>query len=66
MCIRDRHHIVELDEDWEQRLTLDNLLPLSESNHNKIHGLYAHSRQATQAFLQSLVRRWLDEIGGGG
>lgn len=60
------HHIVELDEDWEQRLTLENLLPLSESNHNKIHGLYAHSRQATQAFLQSLVRRWLDEIGGGG
>lgn len=60
------HHIIELDEDWELRLILDNLLPLSDSNHNKIHGLYSHSRQATQAFLQSLVARWLSEIGGGG
>ena len=60
------HHIIELDEDWEQRLILDNLLPLSDGNHNKIHGLYSHGKQATQAFLQSLVMRWLNEIGGGG
>ena len=59
-------HIIELDEDWEQRLILDNLLPLSDGNHNKIHGLYSHGKQATQAFLQSLVMRWLNEIGGGG
>lgn len=60
------HHIIELDEDWTQRLLLDNLLPLSDSNHNKIHGLYSHSRQATQDFLRTLTRRWLDDMSGVG
>lgn len=59
------HHIVEIDDDWEQRLVLDNLLPLSDGNHNKIHGMYTHSRQATQIFLKSLVERWENEIASG-
>ena len=28
------HHIIELRDDWEKRLDVDNLFPLSDDNHN--------------------------------
>lgn len=56
------HHIVELSEDWGKRLDLTNLIPLSEANHNKIHGMYSKNKTETQKMLQGLLDRW--RVGG--
>lgn len=39
------HHIVELKEDWNKRLDLDNLFPLSKRNHKLIHDLYKKDKK---------------------
>lgn len=61
------HHIIELDEDWEQRLNPLNLIPLSHNTHNTITALYKHSMasmKATQAQLRSLIDKHFQEAGG--
>ena len=61
------HHIIELDEDWEQRLNPLNLIPLSHNTHNTITALYKHSRasmKATQAQLRLLIDKHFQEAGG--
>ena len=61
------HHIVELDEDWEQRLNPLNLIPLSHSTHNTIHALYKQSKasmRATQKQLKSLIEYHFQKVGG--
>ena len=37
------HHIVELEDDWEQRLNPFNLIPLNHKTHNTITALYKQS-----------------------
>ena len=32
------HHIIELEDDWEQRLNPFNLIPLNHKTHNTRHG----------------------------
>ena len=34
------HHITEIEEDWTQRLNVENLFPLSNGNHGIISALY--------------------------
>lgn len=34
------HHIVELEDDWEQRLNPFNLIPLNHKTHNTIRGFF--------------------------
>lgn len=61
------HHIVELEEDWEQRLNPMNLIPLSHNTHTKITALYKQSRgsmRATQIQLRSLIEHHFQEAGG--
>lgn len=61
------HHIVELEEDWEQRLNPFNLIPLKQSTHNTITALYKQSRasmRATQKQLRSLIEYHFREAGG--
>lgn len=61
------HHIVELEEDWEQRLNPLNLIPLSQKTHNIITALYRESRaskKAAQKKLYSLIERHFREAGG--
>lgn len=61
------HHIVELEEDWEQRLNPLNLIPLSLKTHNTITALYKKSNasmKATQAQLRSLIEYHFREAGG--
>lgn len=61
------HHIIELEEDWEQRLNPLNLIPLNQTSHNTITALYKQSRLsmiATQKQLRSLVEYHFKEAGG--
>jgi hypothetical protein len=61
------HHIIELDEDWEQRLNPTNLLPINQVTHNTITALYKKSNasmKATQKQLRSLIEYHFREAGG--
>lgn len=55
------HHIEELKENWDRRLDINNLIPLSNSNHNVIDGLYRRDKEGTQKLLFSLLDRWREE-----
>ena len=61
------HHIVELEEDWEQRLNPLNLIPLKHETHSIITALYKQSNasmRATQKQLRSLIDYHFREAGG--
>ncbi len=61
------HHIIELEEDWEQRLNPMNLIPLHPSSHSIITALYKQSKAsmiATQKQLWSLIEYHFREAGG--
>ena len=61
------HHIIELEDDWEQRLNPLNLIPLSHRTHNTITALYKQSKEsmrATQKQLRSLIEYHFREAGG--
>jgi hypothetical protein len=61
------HHIVELEEDWEQRLNPLNLIPLSQSSHSIITSLYKQSKSSmreTQKLLRTLIEYHFREAGG--
>ena len=61
------HHIVELEEDWEQRLNPLNLIPLKHETHSTITALYKPSNasmRATQKRLRSLIEYHFREAGG--
>ena len=49
------HHIVEIGEDWEKRLDMANLFPLSNSNHGIISALYDRDG-ATKKAVQEIGR----------
>jgi 5-methylcytosine-specific restriction protein A len=59
------HHIVELKENWDRRLDVNNLFPLSSSNHNAIHTMYEKDKEGTQRLLFNLLDRWEKEMGKG-
>lgn len=52
------HHIVPIKEDWNMRLHLYNLIPLTNSIHEKIHKMYENDQERTQRELQQLVAKW--------
>lgn len=58
------HHIEELKENWNIRLNITNLIPLSNSNHNVIHAMYEKDKKGTQRLLFSLLERWREEYEG--
>lgn len=61
------HHIIELEEDWEQRLNPLNLIPLKQETHSTITALYKQSRasmRATQKQLRKLIAYHFQEAGG--
>lgn len=39
------HHIIELNEDWNCRLDIGNLIYLTERNHRNIHAIYDKSNK---------------------
>lgn len=58
------HHIEEIKEAWELRLSLMNLIPLSEESHSHVHYLYKTDKTATQMLLRELLRKWNSEMRG--
>ena len=61
------HHIVEIGEDWEKRLDMANLFPLSNSNHGIISALYGRdeaTKKATQEQLRSIIEKHWEDRGG--
>lgn len=61
------HHIIELEEDWEQRLNPLNLIPLKHETHSIITALYKQSKasmKTTQKRLRSLIEHHFREAGG--
>ena len=55
------HHIVALDEDFSKRLSLSNLIYLTEQNHRNIHNLMKRSpkeKEDVQKLLFSLIKRF--------
>ncbi|MGL5152801.1 MAG: hypothetical protein ACRC7N_19770 [Clostridium sp.] len=52
------HHIIEIDEDWNSRLDINNLIYLTHKNHMRIHSKYNKSkkdREKVQKILQGLL-----------
>jgi len=55
------HHIVEIKEDYEKRLDEDNLTPLCDSCHTKVHKLYdkdIKTKKRTQEWLKELIKEF--------
>lgn len=51
------HHIVELKEDWNLRLVIDNIIPVSDVSHNKIHAMYNKNKKRTQELLKEIISK---------
>lgn len=55
----DVHHIVPLKDNWERRLDVDNLIPLTHRVHMQIEKKYREGEKAkVQALLFDLKRRY--------
>lgn len=59
------HHIVEIKENWGKRLEVDNIFPVSDASHKKIHLLYKKDKAGTQKLLRNLLQKW-DSMQGRG
>lgn len=59
------HHIEPIKENWNRRLDIDNLIYLTEQNHQKIHALMRKSEKdkvLIQKTLYDLLRRFKKEF----
>lgn len=52
------HHIVPIKEDWSLRLCIYNVIPLSNSVHEKIHNMYEKDKEVTQRILSGLINEY--------
>lgn len=52
------HHIIEITEDWSKRLDPDNLIPVSNESHSKIHKLYQKDKEGTQKILKEALEKY--------
>ncbi|MBA4509939.1 hypothetical protein H1057_18135 [Clostridium sporogenes] len=57
------HHIEEIKDNWDKRLDVDNLFPLSDVTHNKIHSLYSKDKNGTQRLLIEVLERFRKQFG---
>jgi hypothetical protein len=51
------HHIVELKDDYSKGLDILNLIPLSSSNHSKIHRMYFRNKVKAQQMLFDVLEK---------
>lgn len=61
------HHIIELEENWTQRLNPLNLIPLSSGTHNTVTALYKRDRRTmkeTQERIRQAIEYHFKEEGG--
>lgn len=53
------HHIVPISDDWESRLDIGNMIPLTYSNHEKLHYRMEHGEHDNViAELKEVQERW--------
>lgn len=56
------HHIEELKDNWNRRLDITNMIPVTLSNHSKIHLLYKRDKQRYQTLLFELLEKYKKEF----
>lgn len=59
------HHIIELEEDWNSRLDIGNLIYVTEKNHRRIHVEYCKGKKEKkqmQDILFALLEKWFNEF----
>ena len=59
------HHIETLKDNWNRRLDIDNLIYLTEQNHQHIHALYNQNNAVkfdTMTLLYELIERYCKEF----
>lgn len=59
------HHIVELEEDWDSRFDILNLIYLTEKNHRRVHAEYekgSKEKARMQEILFDLIDRFNKEF----
>lgn len=60
---RPTHHIVELKEDWSKRLDDNNLILLTEKNHQDLHERMRNGeREVVVMLLKELLKRYKEEF----
>lgn len=52
------HHIEELNDRWDLRVSLDNLVPLAHGTHNEVHGEYKKDRESVQRVLRECMKKY--------
>lgn len=56
------HHIETLKDNWDRRLDIDNLIYLTESNHQKIHAGIERNKKEIMDMLYRLIKRFEQEF----
>lgn len=57
------HHIIPIEDNWNSRFNIDNLIYVSESNHQRIHMEYLkgqREKEQMQKILFDLKQKWND------
>ena len=49
------HHIIPLQDDWQRRLDMDNLMSLSHDTHSMIEQMYRKDKTGTAKKLQKML-----------
>lgn len=56
------HHIETLKDNWDRRLDIDNLIYLTESNHQKIHKAMKQNKKEIMCMLYGLIKKFEQEF----
>jgi len=59
------HHIIELEQDWNSRFDIFNLIYLTERNHRRVHEEYKKGnkeKKQMQELLFRLIDKWNNEF----
>lgn len=58
------HHIVPLEDRWEMRCSVGNLVYITERTHRKLHEAMQHDRNAVIRYVQQKMKIWEEIMGG--
>lgn len=60
------HHIESLEDVWNKRLDINNLIPLSHANHMKVESIYRSDKRAKERLQKQLLKCCSSFRSGGG
>lgn len=52
------HHIIPLQDDWQKRMDINNLMSLSHETHSMIEQMYKKEKTGTQKKLQKMLSEY--------